>query len=297
MIYTPEQARRKTVIACQAAIAKRGVAVLIVPVDISKATIEDDVPYRVHVSNPSVIPSDEELDAIADLLNASEKVTIYAGSGSQGAHTEILDVAKKLLAPVAHTTRAKDFIEYDNPHNVGMTGLIGGEAGYRAVLDCEVLLQLGADFAWRQFYPAKAKTIQVDVEPTHIGRRHPVTIGAVGTIKATLAALLPRLEQKRGAFFLDENVVRYKRMMQKRYDNAKPLKGDVITGTYLATLIDRYANDDALITGDDGTPVVWLLQYMKVNGKRRTFGSLLHGTMASGLPGAFGLQAAQPGLK
>jgi pyruvate dehydrogenase (quinone) len=295
MIYTPEQARRKTVIACQAAIAKRGVAVLIVPVDVSKGKIEDDVPYRVHVSKPATVPSGEELDHIAGIINSGKKVTVYAGSGSQGAHSEIMATAKKLMAPVAHTSRAKDFIEHDNPHNVGMTGLIGSEAGYRAVLDCDVLLQLGADFAWRQFYPEKAKTVQIDLEPTHLGRRHPVTVGAIGSVKATLAALLPRLHQKADSSFLDECVARYRHVMDERYSAAKPLRGDVIPGTYLTTIIDRHAREDALFTGDDGTPVVWLHQLMKVNGKRRTFGSLLHGTMATALSSALGLQAAQPG--
>jgi pyruvate dehydrogenase (quinone) len=295
MVYTPEQARRKAVIACQAAIAKRGVAVLIVPVDVSKSKIEDDVPYRVQVSKPATVPSDEELDHIAGIINSGKKVTIYAGSGSQGAHGEIVATAKKLMAPVAHTSRGKDFIEHDNPHNVGMTGLIGSEAGYRAVLDCDVLLQLGADFAWRQFYPEKAKTIQIDLEPTHLGRRHPVTVGAIGSVKATLAALLPRLHQKADSSFLDECVARYKHVMEERYAAAKPLRGDVISGTYLTTVIDRHAKDDALFAGDDGTAVVWLHQLVKVNGKRRTFGSLLHGTMATALSAALGLQAAQPG--
>jgi pyruvate dehydrogenase (quinone) len=295
MIYTPEQARRKTVMACQAAIAKRGVAVLIVPVDVSKSHIDDDVPYRVHVSKPSTVPSDEELDQIADILNAGKKIAIYGGTGCQEAHAEIMATAQRLLAPVARTTRAKDFLEYDNPHDVGMTGLLGGEAGYRAVLDCDVLLQLGADFAWRQFYPEKAKTVQIDIEPLHLGRRHPVTIGAVGSIKATLAALLPRLQQKTNSAFHDDHVARFKHMMEDRYAKAKPLHGDVITGSYLTTVIDRHAADDAVFAGDDGTPIVWLLQLMKMNGKRRSFGSLLHGTMATALPNALGLQACQPG--
>jgi len=295
MIYTAEQARRKTVIACQAAIAKRGVAVLIVPVDVSKEKIENDVPYRVHVSRPGTVPSDEELDRIADILNSGNKIAIYGGSGCQGAHDEVMATARRLLAPVAHTSRSKDFLEYDNPHDVGMTGLIGGEAGYRTVLGCDVLLQLGADFAWRQFYPEKAQTIQIDIEPTHLGRRHPVTLAAIGTVKETLAALLPRLQQKKDSTFHDECVARFKSMTEERYAKAKPIRGDVITGTYLTTLIDRHAAQDALLTGDDGTPVVWLHQYVKSNGKRRTFGSLLHGTMATALSSALGLQAAQPG--
>jgi pyruvate dehydrogenase (quinone) len=295
MIYTPEQARRKAVIACQAAIAKRGVAVLIVPVDVSRAAIEHDIPYSVHVSHPRTVPSDDELDRMAEIINAGKKIAIYAGSGSQGAHDEIMETALRLMAPVAHTSRAKDFLEYDNPHNVGMTGLIGGTAGYHTVLECDTLLLLGADFAWRQFYPDHARIVQLDIEPTHLGRRHPVTMAAIGHVKPTLAALLPRLNQRKDASFHDKQITRYREMMEDRYAKAKPLHGDVISGTYLTTLIDRYASEDALFAGDDGTPVVWLHQYVKVNGKRRTFGSMLHGTMANALPSALGLQSCQPG--
>ena len=148
-----KQARRKTVIACQTALAKRGVAVLIVPADISASVVDDRIPYAVHVSRPVTRPNDADLSEIADILNNSENVVLYGGSGCQGAHQEILAVANKLKAPIAHTSRAKDFLEFDNPYNIGMTGILGNEAGYHALLDCDALLMLGADFAWRQFYP------------------------------------------------------------------------------------------------------------------------------------------------
>src|SRR3984885_4228310 len=186
MILTPGQARRKTVAACQAALTKRGVAVLVVPADISNAAAEDERPYTVHARQPVIRPSDADLD-------------------------EIAAVAELLKAPMAHTSRGKDFVAHDNPYNVGMTGLIGQASGYHAVLDCDVLLQLGADFAWAQFYPDRAKIIQIDVDPTHIGHRHPVTFGAVGNIKATLEALLPRLKQHEDSSFLTINVERYQR--------------------------------------------------------------------------------------
>ena len=157
MIHTPEQARRKTVIACQTALAKRGVAVLIVPADISASVADDNIPYAVHVARPVTRPSDADLAEIAEILNKSENVVLYGGSGCQGAHQEILSVANKLKAPIAHTSRAKDFLEFDNPYNIGMTGMLGNEAGYHALLDCDALLMLGADFAWRQFYPDKAR--------------------------------------------------------------------------------------------------------------------------------------------
>ena len=194
MIVTPEQARRKTVAACQAALTKRGVAVLMVPADVANAAAHESPLMPFMRGGPH---SPERRGSRRDRGYSQQERSdhIYAGAGCAGAHDEVVATAARLKAPMAHTSRGKDFLEYDNPYNVGMTGIIGGAAGYHAVLDCDVLLLLGADFAWSQFYPNKATIIQIDIDPTHIGRRHPVTIGAVGDIKATLEALLPRLEQ------------------------------------------------------------------------------------------------------
>jgi len=295
MILTPEQVRRKTVAACQAALTRRGVAVLVVPADIANSPIHDELPYSIHVSHPIIRPSDVELDRIAAVLNDSRAITIYAGAGCHDAHDEVVATAERLNAPVAHTSRGKDFLEYDNPYNVGMTGIIGGAAGYHAVLDCDVLLLLGADFAWSQFYPNKAKIIQVDIDPTHLGRRHPVAIGAVGNIKETLAALLPRLNQHKDEAFLHAYVQRHDK--QKAQDDAEGISGEdaAITGTYLTKLVNKHAAEDALFAADDGTPVVWAVRHIDSRGTRRIFGSLLHGTMASGMASALGLQKCQPG--
>jgi pyruvate dehydrogenase (quinone) len=294
MILTPDQAQRKTVAACQAALSKRGVAVLIVPVDISASTFHAPLSYRVHVPDSVIRPSDAQLDEIADLLNASSAITIYAGAGSQGAHDEIVATAARLQAPMAHTSRGKDFVEYDNPYNVGMTGIIGGVGGYQAVLGCDVLLLLGTDFAWPQFYPGKAKIIQIDDNPTHLGRRHPVTIGALGDVRATLEVLLPRLKQHEDPTFLQVHVERHRKECEKAAAE-KPKRDGMITGTYLAKLINRLAAPDTLFTADDGTATVWMLRHIDTGGKRRTFASLLHGTMAAGLSAAIGLQASHPG--
>jgi pyruvate dehydrogenase (quinone) len=295
MILTPEQARRKTVLACQTALAKRGAAVLIIPVDIANADFHSNAPYNVHVGHPVIRPNDAELDQIAGLLNAGKKIAIYGGSGCQDAHSEILAVAERLKAPIAHTSRAKDFLEHDNPHNIGMTGIIGGEAGYHALLNCDTLLLLGADFAWAQFYPDHAKIVQVDIDPTHLGRRHPVTLGVVGNIKPTLEALLPRLEQHHDASFHDEYVARHRDDIETMKAKAVPGHNGSISGTYLTEVINRHAAEDALFTADDGTPTVWMIRYIDSNGKRRTFASLLHGTMAAAMPSALGLQKCQPG--
>jgi pyruvate dehydrogenase (quinone) len=294
MIVTPEQARRKTVAACQAALTKRGVAVLVVPADIANAPACDEAPYSVHTRRPLIRPSDTDLDEIAAILNKSDAITIYAGAGCAGAHDEVVATAARLKAPMAHTSRGKDFVEYDNPYNVGMTGIIGQPAGYHAILDCDVLLLLGADFAWSQFYPNKAKIIQIDADPTHIGRRHPVTIGAVGDIKATLEALLPRLDQHEDRF-LATYVERH--LKDRAAADAETLSGPdaTIPGTYLAKIINKRAAEDALFSADDGTVAVWTLRHIDTGGKRRTFASLLHGTMAGGMPSAIGLQKCQPG--
>jgi pyruvate dehydrogenase (quinone) len=295
MILTPEQARRKTVAACQAALTRRGVAVLVVPADISNAAAHDEPPYAVHARRPLVRPSEEDLDEIAAILNKSNAITIYAGAGCAGAHDEVVTTAARLKAPMAHTSRGKDFVEYDNPYNVGMTGIIGGPAGYHAVLGCDVLLLLGADFAWTQFYPDKATIIQIDADPTHIGRRHPVAIGAVGDIKTTLEALLPRLKQHESNAFLTAHVERHRKDVETAKAETVSGPDAAISGTYLTKIINKHAADDALFAADDGTPLVWMLRHVDTGGKRRTFGSLLHGTMADGMPSALGLQKCQPG--
>jgi pyruvate dehydrogenase (quinone) len=294
MIVTPEQARRKTVAACQAALTKRGVAVLVVPADIANAPAYDELPYTVHARRPLVRPSDADLDEIATLLNTSKAVTIYAGAGCAGAHDEVVATAARMKAPMAHTSRGKDFVEYDNPYNVGMTGIIGGSAGYHAILDCDVLLLLGADFAWSQFYPNNAKIIQIDADATHIGRRHPVTIGTVGDIKTTLQALLPRLAQHEDGAFLAGHVERHQKNVAAAKAETVSGPDAAISGTYLTKLINTHAADNALFSADDGTAAVWMLRHIDTGGKRRTFASLLHGTMAAGMPSALGLQKCQP---
>jgi pyruvate dehydrogenase (quinone) len=294
MMLTPEQARRLTVMACQAAIAKRGVAVLIVPVDVADSAAVDEPPFAIHVNPPVIRPSDADLDEIASLLAEGENITIYAGSGCSGAHDELIQLAARLKAPIAHTSRGKDGIEYDNPYNVGMTGVIGMESGYQAILNCDTLLLLGTDFAWRQFYPKHAKIIQIDLEPTHLGRRHPVTFAAVGTIKDTLQALLPRIKQREDSTFLDRYVERHRKILAAQASRAESGHHGKIFGQYLTSIINRLAAEDAIFAADDGTPGVWMLRIIAANGKRRMFASLLHGTMAGGFTTAIGLKKAQP---
>ena len=295
MVLIPEQALRLTVMACQAAITRRGVAVLILPVDVADSAAVDELPYRVHTNVPVIRPSDTDLDEMASLLAKGSNVTIYAGAGCAGAHDEVVQLAKRLQAPVAHTSRGKDVLEYDNPNNVGMTGVLGLESGYHAVLNCDTLLLLGTNFAWSQFYPSRATIIQVDSDPMHIGQRHPVHLGVVGDIKDTLQALLPRVAQRTDSGFRDAYVERHEKALKAQAARSTPGKHGLIYGQYLSSIINRKAAEDALFACDDGTCGVWMLRIIAANGKRRMFASLLHGTMASGIGTAIGLQTCQPG--
>jgi pyruvate dehydrogenase (quinone) len=295
MIYSPEQALRKTVLACQTAIARRGPAVLIIPVDIAMADMHDATPFAVQVNHPVLRPSDAELDMMAKLMNAGDKITVYGGYGCNDAHDEVLAVAEALRAPVAYTSRGKDFLQHDNPHGIGLTGLLGNEAAYSAVLNCDTLLLLGVDFAWRQFYPGQANIVQVDNETAHLGQRHPVTLGVTGDIKPTLQALLPRLKPRKTSHFYDSTLTHYRKVAAHHAAAAaKPGPHQAIPGKLVATVLDRLAAEDAVFCADDGTAAVWMIRHIQSNGKRRTFASLLHGTMASGMGSAIGIKKAQP---
>lgn len=294
-VHSPAQARRVVALACQAAISRRGVAVVILPADISEAEVKHDVPFSVHYTQPVLRPSDAELQQIAELLGQGKRVGIYAGAGCQGAHAQLLELARRLQAPVAHTSRAKDFVEPDNPYNMGMTGIFGIESGFHTLMECDTLLLLGADFAWGQFYPDKATIIQVDRDGSHLGRRHPVNLGVVGDIAPTLDALLPMLPPREDSSFLDECIERRDKALKKREQEEQPGEGELIHPQHLTALLSKYAADDALFTADGGSPMVWVLRHVRVNGSRRTLTSLLHGTMANAMPQALGLQKAFPG--
>ncbi len=293
-IRTPAQARRMTAMAAQAALAKRGVAVLIVPADVSSAKAPDEPHFTVHRAAPVVLPSDAELDRLASAINAGKRVAIYGGSGCEMAHDAVVALASRLRAPVARTSRAKDFLEADNQFDVGMTGIFGSESGYHALMSCDVLLLLGCDFAWRQFYPDKATILQVDLDGTHLGRRHPVDIGVVGDIGPTLEALLPRITPREDDGFLDECLDHHRKAVAAQAKHATEGKGGAIHPQYLTEMISRHADADAIFTADGGSPMVWCLRHIASTGQNRTVVSLSHGTMANAMPQALGAKAAFP---
>ena len=287
------QVREITTAAIQAAINQRGVAVLVIPYNISLEKVEDKCGHKIYHPKPIIRPSDKELAEIADIINKNQKVTIFAGQGVYDAHNELIAFAEKIKSPIVHTSRGKDFVEYDNPYNVGMTGMFGVKSGTMAIKECEVLILLGTDFAWSQFYPNNATIIQIDIDATHLGRRHPVNIGVVGSSKPTLAALLPLVNEKHDTKFLETCRTLYSSAMSKLNKKALPSKS-TIHPQYLTELIDKYATDDAVLCADVGSAMVWACRHFNTNGKRRTVISLKHGTMANAMPQALGVQKAFP---
>jgi pyruvate dehydrogenase (quinone) len=247
-------------------------------------------------SAPVLRPSDVELNRAAEILDNAQKVTILGGAGCANAHSELIAVAEKLKAPIVHAMRGKEFIEYDNPYDVGMTGLLGFASGYHAMMNCDALLMLGTDFPYQQFYPKSAKIIQVDRLGEQLGRRTPVDLGLIGNVKDTLDLLTPLIKNKTDRSYLDTCLGHYKNARKSLDDLAVSEPGRTpIHPQYVAKLLDELAAEDAVFSCDVGTPTVWAARYLHMNGKRRLLGSFTHGSMANALPQAIGVQASHPG--
>ncbi len=290
-----EQMPRLLRIAMREALSKRGVAVLVIPGDIGLSRI-DAQPERISAARSQVLPEPGELAGAAAALDAGSKVTILAGAGCRNAHDELVELAGVLKAPVVHAMRGKEFVEHDNPYDVGMSGLLGFSSGYRAMERCDTVLMLGTDFPYQQFFPQDATVVQVDVRGSQLGRRTKVDIGLVGGVKETIQALLPRLKTKRSSKHLDTMVKHYARTRKELDELATPSRRSApIHPQYLARLIDEAADADAVFIPDVGSPVVWAARYLHMNGKRRLIGSFAHGSMANALPHGIGAQAAFPG--
>jgi pyruvate dehydrogenase (quinone) len=297
LVSNVEQMPRVLEIAMQTAISKRGVSVIALPGDIAmKEAVIDHPRVRYHEPSPAVCPSEEELNDLAKLLNGSKKITIFGGAGCAGAHAELIEFAGKLQAPILHAYRGKEFIEYDNPFDVGMTGLLGFSSGYFAMMHCDVLVMLGTDFPYQPFYPKDATIVQIDLRGEQIGRRTKVDRGLVGDIKTTLKALLPKLSQNSYDKHLTESVAHYRKTRQSLDELATGRPGQKpIHPQYVTRVLDKLAADDAIFMCDVGTPVIWAARYLTMNGRRRLLGSFNHGSMANSLPQAIGAQATYPG--
>jgi len=296
VVSQPEQMPRVLEIAMQTAISRRGVAVITLPGDIAMRDAVEQTPrLHFHDAKPTVCPGDEELATLARLLNDSKKTTILAGAGCAGAHSGLIEVAGRLKAPIVHALRGKEHVEYDNPFDVGMTGLLGFSSGYHAMMNCDTLLMLGTDFPYRQFYPQDATIVQIDIRGEQIGRRAKVDLGLVGDAKSTLAALSPRLRAKTDEAHLSASLKHYGEARKSLDDLATGEPGQLIHPQYVVRVLDELAADDAIFTCDVGTPTIWAARYLRMNGKRRLLGSFNHGSMANALPQAVGAQVSHPG--
>jgi pyruvate dehydrogenase (quinone) len=289
LVSGANQMPRVLEIAIREAVGRRGVSVVAIPGDVALQSAVD-VPHPkvagLWPSRPVVVPERSDLDRLAALLNGEGRVTILGGSGCAGAHDELLALAGRLKAPMVHALRGKEHVEWDNPYDVGMTGLIGFSSGYYAMLDCDVLLLLGTDFPYRQFYPQGrgVRIAQVDIRAENIGRRAPIDLGVVGDVKATLTALLPLLQQKRDGTHLTRAREHYAKARKALDDSAAPGIG-VIHPQQIAKAISDRAAADALFTCDVGLPTVWAARYLAMNGKRRLLEAAFPGRQVISLSG------------
>ena len=298
LVSHPEQLPSVMELAIRAAVGHRGVAVIVIPGDVALQSLSAPVSAgsSIAICQPVVVPAAHDLDALAALLNESKRTTLLCGRGCAGAHEMLLNLADKLKSPIVHALGGKEYVEYDNPFDVGMTGLIGFSSGYHAMLDCDTLLMLGTDFPYRQFYPTNSKIAQIDIRPEEPGRRTRLDQGLVGDVAATIGALLPKLKTKTTD---RTSMTRLPIIARHALASTNPQPGKpgrrLIHPQYVAKLIDKHAADDAVFTFDVGTPTIWAARYLKMNGRRRMIGSLAHGSMANAMPQAIGAQATFPG--
>ncbi len=294
-VSSPAQMPRLLRVAMQTALERKGVAVLVIPGDVALLDAADDTVTRVSAAEPSITPSPAELQRAARLLNDAGAVTILAGAGCAGAHDELVTLADHLAAPVVHALRGKEHVAWENPFDVGMTGLLGFASGYKAIAACDALLMLGTDFPYPDFYPDEATIIQVDVRGERLGRRVPLDLGLVGTVRDTVTGLLPLLDRKTDRDHLEDALGHYATTRERLDDLAEPVKrGRAQHPQFVARTIDEVAADDAVFLPDVGSPVMWAARYLRMNGRRRLIGSFTHGSMANALPQAIGVQAADP---
>ncbi|MCX4917752.1 MULTISPECIES: pyruvate dehydrogenase [unclassified Streptomyces] len=293
LISSPKQMPRLLQTAIQHAVGQSGVSVVSLPGDIAAEPAPDrTIETALVTSRPSVRPGDTEIDELVAMIDEAQKVTLFCGSGTAGAHAEVMEFAEKIKSPVGHALRGKEWIQYDNPFDVGMSGLLGYGAAYEATHECDLLILLGTDFPYNAFLPDDVKIVQVDVRPEHLGRRSKLDLAVWGDVKETLRCLTPRVRPKGNRRFLDKMLKKHADALEgvvKAYTR-KVDKHVPIHPEYVASVLDELADDDAVFTVDTGMCNVWAARYITPNGSRRVIGSFSHGSMANALPMAIGAQ-------
>jgi pyruvate dehydrogenase (quinone) len=295
LVSNPEQLPQILLRAMRVAVGRRGVAVVVIPGDVALKPLASRVPGWLLPATPKTQPREKELQRLADFLNGSARVTILGGAGCAGEHDSVIELARKLKAPIVHAFRGKEHLEFDNPFDVGMTGFLGFASGYWAMKSCEALLMLGTDFPYRQFYPEDARIAQIDIRPDALGNRCPLDLGVVGAVGDTVKALLPLIHEKSDATHLDAALAHYRKArtdldaLAESGPNSK-----TIHPQYVSRIVSELADEDAIFSCDVGTPVAWAARYLKMNGRRRLVGSFNHGSMANAMLHAIGAQATFP---
>ncbi|QCR36580.1 ubiquinone-dependent pyruvate dehydrogenase [Nissabacter sp. SGAir0207] len=294
LVTHPDQLPQVLEIAMRKAILNRGVSVIVLPGDVAlKPAPETRISWTAP-QPPLMLPNISELETLAEVLNRSKNITLMCGSGCAGAHDEVVQLAETLKAPIVHALRGKEHLEWDNPYDVGMTGLIGFSSGYQAMMNADTLVLLGTQFPYRAFFPTDATIIQIDINPGSIGAHCPVDLALMGDVHSTLTALLPKLEVKQDRRYLDKALAHYREARRDLDALASAKAGHPIHPQYLAKRLSHHASEDAVFTCDVGTPTVWAARYLEMNGKRRLLGSFNHGSMANAMPQAIGAQATNP---
>ncbi|MEU2117237.1 pyruvate dehydrogenase [Streptomyces sp. NPDC016459] len=293
LISTPQQMPRLLHTAIQHAVGRRGVSVVSLPGDVaSQPAPEKSVETALVTTRPTVRPGDTEIDALVRMIDEADRVTLFCGSGTAGAHAEVMQFAERVKAPVGHALRGKEWIQYDNPYDVGMSGLLGYGAAYEATHECDLLILLGTDFPYSAFLPDDVKIVQVDIRPEHLGRRSRLDLAVWGDVRETLRCVIPRVRAKKDRRFLDKMLKKHAGALEgvvKAYTR-KVEKHVPVHPEYVASVIDELADGDAVFTVDTGMCNVWAARYLSPNGRRRIIGSFSHGSMANALPQAIGAQ-------
>ena len=296
MVSTEKQMPRLLQIAMQTAVSRGGVSVLVLPGDVATLKMTNEsLEHRIFTARPAVQPSPSDLRSLVELLNGSDRITLFCGAGCAGAHKEVLQLAKQIQAPIAYSFRGKEFVEHDNPYAAGMTGLLGTESGHHALEKAELLLMLGTDFPYTAWYPKKSKIAQVDIRAEHLGRRSKLDLGLVGDIKTTLDAILPLVKQKKNDKHLKACLKKYRDTEESLSRNAERKKTErPIHPEYVTSVLSELANSDAIFTVDTGMTAVWAARYLHMTEKRRLIGSFNHGSMANAMPQSIGAQLTYP---
>ncbi|WP_405021494.1 pyruvate dehydrogenase [Kitasatospora sp. NBC_00070] len=297
MVSTPAQLPRLLRVAVQHALGARGVSTLVFPGDVAALPAANPTGTGSFLTEQAVAaPPWSQVQALAERLNAAERVALFCGAGVRAAHGEVMELAGRVLAPIGHSLRGKEWIQYDNPYDVGMSGLLGYGACHEALHEADLVVLLGTDFPYDSFLPG-ANTVQVDHDATRLGRRTPLELAVHGDVAATLRAVLPLLEQKTDRSFLDGLLAKHCKALEevvgaytKKIEKHVPIHPE-----YVASVLDELAAEDAVFTVDTGMNNVWAARYLSPNGRRRVIGSFLHGSMANALPHAIGAQLAAPG--